>query len=154
MATTGGTASNRYVGSSQQETTITGLGMVGLLTGFLTVTAISIVGYFATPEGSTEHDSDDPTNHQTTKSTEGTTIGTMDSTAAIGYNSTSSVPVRFPWEPQHVDEDPVIIQKKGPFAHGLRVGPRSSTQVQQLQFLAQMTFANGGLRAPSCLCCI
>lgn len=32
-------------------------------------------------------------------------------------------------------------------------GESKDQQLQELQFLASMTFANGGIRAPSCPCC-
>lgn len=50
----------------------------------------------------------------------------------------------FPWEPkggkQHI---------YGPGA----LGSSSRGKEKELDFLASMTFANGGLRAPNCLCC-
>ena len=57
--------------------------------------------------------------------------------------TSSQPPNRFPWEPQQ-EGDPLPPPPKN---------THQSTD-DQLQFLAQMTFANGGMRAPSCLCCI
>lgn len=62
---------------------------------------------------------------------------------------------RFPWEP---DETKLT---KGDVAHqNLRTAPAPvlpsddyQQQQEQLNFLASMTFSNGGLRAPSCPCC-
>jgi len=55
------------------------------------------------------------------------------------------VPAAFPWEPQgSVPQRPTAAVKHSPKA----------SSVQELDFLASMTFANGGIRAPSCYCCV
>jgi len=51
----------------------------------------------------------------------------------------------FPWEPegQHQQQE---IPEKGELAKDF--------EAYQLELLASMTFANGGLRAPVCQCCL
>lgn len=57
---------------------------------------------------------------------------------------------QFPWEPKHsiVTLDEVIENKD---SHNRR---KLHDKDRQLDFLASMTFANGGLRKPNCPCCI
>jgi hypothetical protein len=53
----------------------------------------------------------------------------------------------FPWEPvvpQRADIDPT----------GRHERRRKNDQSVQLDFLSSMTFANGGIRAPNCVCCL
>ena len=50
---------------------------------------------------------------------------------------------RFPWEP----EKPVDLSRKDP-------STSDQSTDQQLEFIAQMTFAHSSLRAPSCPCCV
>jgi hypothetical protein len=55
---------------------------------------------------------------------------------------------RFPWEPR--DSQQENSQTQYSFEHE-QVDPQQ--QLRDLDFLSAMTFANGGLRAPSCFCC-
>jgi hypothetical protein len=68
-------------------------------------------------------------------------------------------PDPFPWEPKSTtsltdtDTDisnslPNSITKHHPI-----ITNSNANEEQQLHFLSQMTFANGGLRSPSCPCC-
>jgi len=67
-------------------------------------------------------------------------------------------PDPFPWEPNKstssTDTDtsnttsPNAITKHHPI-----ITNSTANEEQQLHFLSQMTFANGGLRSPSCPCC-
>jgi hypothetical protein len=63
--------------------------------------------------------------------------------------------VQYPWEPMGtVTSD--TIDDASPPRHSLIPSnslPTRQAQQQQLEFLSNMTFANGGLRAPSCPCC-
>jgi hypothetical protein len=58
---------------------------------------------------------------------------------------------RFPWDgsSQERNEPDVIIAKDATS----RRKEEENNSTEQLEFLASMTFSNGGLRAPSCLCC-
>ncbi|CAB9496973.1 expressed unknown protein [Seminavis robusta] len=66
-------------------------------------------------------------------------------------------PPRFPWEPiQEGGREEIDGTTMPPLTtkvHRPSKPVEDSTGIQ-LQFLAQMTFANGGIRAPSCPCCI
>ena len=60
---------------------------------------------------------------------------------------------KFPWEPEEDDDDDdamITIPK----ANTNKSDDSKETKDRQLDFLASMTFANGGIRAPSCPCCI
>lgn len=52
---------------------------------------------------------------------------------------------RFPWEPSISVTTEINCNEVSRLS--------SSEQEQQLDFLASMTFSNGGLRSPSCPCC-
>ena len=81
----------------------------------------------------------------------------------------------FPWEPNYVQNGrnnnctkesrnadpeknhlsgspPMTASVRFPGRHGTRTTERSS--MEELDFLASMTFANGGIRSPSCPCCV
>jgi hypothetical protein len=53
-------------------------------------------------------------------------------------------PISFPWEPCYQ-------KRKKPTESTDRLVPANPRD--QLAFLASMTFTNGGMLAPSCLCC-
>lgn len=57
---------------------------------------------------------------------------------------------QFPWEPKHsIATLEEVIENKD--SHNRR---KFHDKDKQLDFLASMTFANGGLREPNCPCCI
>lgn len=83
--------------------------------------------------------------------------------------------LRFPWEPNYVQNGrnnnctresrktdpekdhlsgspPMTASNSFRGRHGTRTTERSS--MEELDFLASMTFANGGIRSPSCPCCV
>jgi hypothetical protein len=67
--------------------------------------------------------------------------------------------VPFPWEPKPTREP--SNKKKGakysfrdPATGQKQDQNKKFDQQQQLDFLSSMTFANGGLRAPNCPCCV
>jgi len=81
-------------------------------------------------------------------------------------NSRSASISMFPWEPsvnsekedtrgsRAVSQD--VKRSKQPLRSGIlhqNSKPQTSRD-KQIDFLASMTFANGGLRAPSCPCCV
>jgi hypothetical protein len=81
-------------------------------------------------------------------------------TVAINQHQADTEPaaigmVQYPWEPTGtVTSD--TIDDASPPRHSLIPSnslPTRQAQQQQLEFLSNMTFANGGLRAPSCPCC-
>ena len=55
---------------------------------------------------------------------------------------------RFPWEPK-----PSGAEAQQPSVLADPSNPKKQSEQEQLHFLAQMSFANGGMRAPSCPCC-
>ena len=79
-------------------------------------------------------------------------------TAPRTCSNEASRSLRFPWEPElRASGQDDILQST--FGHDMMQDrheqqPAVSTdENQQLEFLASMTFAGGGLRAPSCPCC-
>ncbi|KAG7373803.1 hypothetical protein IV203_012898 [Nitzschia inconspicua] len=54
-------------------------------------------------------------------------------------------PTPFPWEP--------VAVKTPKKEHNKSIKSSSLSVDQQLDFLASMTFANGGVRPPNCPCC-
>lgn len=52
-----------------------------------------------------------------------------------------------------VDELPPFPWEGKPNSHPRIQQHLKGSQEEQLAFLSTMTFANGGMRAPSCLCC-
>ena len=79
---------------------------------------------------------------------------------------------RFHWEPSGIDDGTVASNDDHQRTSSSRPSPKNSSSAvagnnnnsncviadtaysqQQLHFLSQMTFANGGIRAPSCPCC-
>lgn len=91
---------------------------------------------------------------------------------ASKFNSQSQN-VKFPWEPVSSDSGDEVAKKKPPYLFAEKPWLRSQSEEQhaaaaaavtrqdsreqqqkQLEFLSTMTFANGGLRLPSCPCCI
>jgi len=92
-----------------------------------------------------------------------------------GYSTESTKEHRFPWEPNYIpkgrntDEStkqtnnsperdnvagspPIATFAISRRRHESRTTERSCTE--ELEFLATMTFANGGLRSPTCPCCV
>lgn len=65
----------------------------------------------------------------------------------------------FPWEPSFSANDDDDLKKKysddfhPASPDTMPVHHNDESQEDQLEFLASMTFAGGGLRAPSCPCC-
>jgi hypothetical protein len=57
--------------------------------------------------------------------------------------------ISFPWEPRGKPQQHIYSQQFGPSSPSSR-----GNEKEQINFLAAMTFANGGLRAPNCLCCL
>jgi hypothetical protein len=70
-------------------------------------------------------------------------------------------PDPFPWEPNRsttssTDDTDDTSNTTSPNAitkHHPIITISNANEEQQLHFLSQMTFANGGLRSPSCPCC-
>lgn len=60
--------------------------------------------------------------------------------------SNDSTPPRFPWEPAEGTVSRAALLSSKP--------RHMADQCKELDFLATMTFANGGIRSPSCPCCI
>jgi hypothetical protein len=70
----------------------------------------------------------------------------------------------FPWEPAKVGNNLIQDVYREPHTQNIVAEassleckerqPQNSMRSQQLDLLASMTFANGGLRAPSCPCCL
>jgi len=60
----------------------------------------------------------------------------------------AAIPLTFPWEPSSdcLPQQQQEVNKR-------RHNTADKSQKEQLEFLASMTFAGGGLRAPSCPCC-
>lgn len=54
----------------------------------------------------------------------------------------------FPWEPKSDDKDRLQKHIKTGLLNG------ANTYHEQIQFMASMTFANGGIRQPNCPCCV
>jgi hypothetical protein len=70
-----------------------------------------------------------------------------------GPSEDASLVPPFPWEPsKSSDDDSGGSSSTNPHHPSKKIPP--SEAVQQLEFLSNMTFANGGLRAPNCPCCI
>mmetsp|Transcript_100582 Transcript_100582/g.203817 ORF Transcript_100582/g.203817 Transcript_100582/m.203817 type:complete len:167 (-) Transcript_100582:532-1032(-) len=91
-------------------------------------------------------------------------------------NGTSTQEHRFPWEPYYKPmEDPLVTQQQQEILHlkhkilleapsvsafsssrgrSKNINGRKQSCTAELDFLATMTFANGGIRAPSCPCCV
>jgi hypothetical protein len=73
-------------------------------------------------------------------------------------NAETTIP--FPWEPkgkQHERLQQHIINPPNNEGRPTSSSSSSSSRAaneKQLELLASMTFANGGMRTPSCLCCI
>lgn len=59
-------------------------------------------------------------------------------------------PEPFPWEPNNIKSTSDTTPPQQAKHHQKTNTPNTE---EQLQFLACMTFANGGLRSPSCPCC-
>ena len=61
----------------------------------------------------------------------------------IDNQQSSTASKKFPWEPENRENDVILIKRQQLHDPG-----------KELNFLASMTFANGGLREPTCPCCI
>eukprot|EP00984_Skeletonema_dohrnii_P000470 scaffold161_cov121-Skeletonema_dohrnii-CCMP3373.AAC.3 len=61
----------------------------------------------------------------------------------------------FPWEPNNtpISLSGTNLPSSSSPPQERKLQPSTSSAEEQLQFLACMTFANGGLRSPSCPCC-
>ena len=59
----------------------------------------------------------------------------------------------FPWEPNNTSLSDTNLPSSSSPPQERKLQPSTSSAEEQLQFLACMTFANGGLRSPSCPCC-
>jgi hypothetical protein len=73
-----------------------------------------------------------------------------------GKSSEPAAMVQYPWEPTGTVTSATIDDTAWPPPHSKIHSislPTRQDQQQQLEFLSNMTFANGGLRAPSCPCC-
>lgn len=142
--------------------------LVGGVPGTVVVTSLAVLGSFVvirkfyphfiplSPHNKTtttadDHSSDDSDNGHD-QQVPGTGSGASDD-LTVGH---------FPWEPNYRrDTDnstkPALQHRNGV---GLLLGRDESKTTpsqschEQLNFLASMTFANGGIRAPSCPCCV
>jgi hypothetical protein len=63
-----------------------------------------------------------------------------------GFDQTEA----FPWEPRHQPRHTFREQRDVPNQQQYY----GQDPQKELEFLSAMTFANGGLRAPNCLCCL
>ena len=62
--------------------------------------------------------------------------------------------ISFPWEPNNAAlSDTTLPSSSSPPQETKQQTSNNTRAEEQLQFLACMTFANGGLRSPSCPCC-
>jgi hypothetical protein len=75
----------------------------------------------------------------------------------IALNAAITMRKRYPWEPKekvnqnnHQNNHSSYINKAKVPSH---ISTSQDDAKNQLQFLSSMTFANGGLREPSCPCC-
>ena len=76
-----------------------------------------------------------------------------ESTVSFHKKSKVSVMEPFPWEPSYDKRQKI----QTPFVFDMNptaLDESLDVYREQLQFLSSMTFANGGLRRPSCPCCI
>ena len=93
---------------------------------------------------------------------DGTTI-TNDDNSGVAIGAATGSPnissdARFPWEPQpsHDTKDAsssINVRSKPTTDRQEESASPSVSTKDQLRFLSQMSFANGGIRAPSCPCC-
>ena len=108
---------------------------------FVTATLIGIRRYFRKKEGSGK---------RSTTSREITTT-------AINIDSrTETGAPRFPWEPMatNANQTSSLLSTSTLTTDNAAARLSLSAAQERLQFLSQMTFANGGIRTPSCVCCL
>ena len=68
--------------------------------------------------------------------------------------SQSPPPISFPWEPNNAALSDTTLPSSSSQTQETKHQTSNNTRAEeQLQFLACMTFVNGGLRSPSCPCC-